>query len=254
MTQRKKIKNKAGKWLTSLSKWGQINDYDWDPPVTWCFHNEIATLDLHSSKAIELCLSWLLSLRVELTSSGEQIEKYIQQSTKSHFAIIYCNLKPSNNIFHLFSIHTRTAQGEGRAKKESFKMLRSLADLLYKSSASSQYSAWRRFHACIDSIRTLRVATYGKLAPHSFHDVTQYLSYPMSFSLCLEFCNVSITDLYINEIAHPATKVKPPEWRIGSTKMAATVVANCLTDMTLFILILNLFLTLKLTLKTNSNP
>ena len=33
--------------------------------------------------------------------------------------------------------------------------------------------------------------------------------------------------------------------------MAATVDANCQTDMTLFILILNL--TLKLTLKTNSN-
>ena len=35
--------------------------------------------------------------------------------------------------------------------------------------------------------------------------------------------------------------------------MAATVVANCQTDMTLFILILNLFLTLKLTLKVNQN-
>ena len=46
--------------------------------------------------------------------------------------------------------------------------------------------------------------------------------------------------------------MKPPEWRIGSTKMAATVVVNCQTDMTLFILIL--ILTLKLTLKTNSNP
>ena len=30
-----------------------------------------------------------------------------------------------------------------------------------------------------------------------------------------------------NWIAHPATKVKPPEWRIGSTKMTATVVAKC---------------------------
>ena len=35
--------------------------------------------------------------------------------------------------------------------------------------------------------------------------------------------------------------------------MAAMVVANSQTDMTLFILILNQFLTLKLTLRTNSN-
>ena len=57
-----------------------------------------------------------------------------------------------------------------------------------------------------------------------------------------------------NWIAHSATKVKPPEWRIGCTKMAATVVANRQTDMTLFILILYLVLSLKLTLKTNSDP
>ena len=43
-------------------------------------------------------------------------------------------------------------------------------------------------------------------------------------------------------------------WEYQDVKMAATVVANCQTDMTLFILILNLFLTLKLTLKANSNP
>ena len=33
--------------------------------------------------------------------------------------------------------------------------------------------------------------------------------------------------------------MKPPEWRIGGTTMAATVVANFQTDIKLFILILN---------------
>ena len=109
-------------------------------------------------------------------------------------------------------------------------------DCYYQNSSHSLWSSLQRFQS---TEKVLAVPFFW--VAYNYTMVLQYHDYHLhsSVDVWTSYYHWSI----YKWIAHPATKVKPPEWRIGSTKMAAaTVVVNCQTDMTLFILILKLFI------------